>query len=246
MSKPVSPFFKLIREQLAGRAGEMRAFTKHWGTVGASSEEALRDMLRRFLPSRYAVSSGIVVAPEVVHDFDPETDPGSRQVDVLIYDCVENVPLVEYGGLAVLVPEAAAAAIECKDSRDYDDVWVSFRNIQSVRRLDPSIVGMVFGYQWLTPSAVWRRINAHRTDLDRHTVPHYVACLAGRFCVCWNQVESQLEFYRLGEGLLAHFWSTLLGLLQGRRGLPSPGLKRMQQALMPGTLEPVLEPIRVD
>ena len=133
-------FFQSLSEQLSTRAEEMRAFTRHWGTVGANSEEALRYLLRKFLPDRYTVSSGIIVDPQQVVTFDPKSDPSSRQVDVLVYDRMLNVPLMEYGGLTVLVPEAVTLAIECKDSRSYGDVWIALRNIQSVRKLNSNMV----------------------------------------------------------------------------------------------------------
>lgn len=241
-----SSFFWLLHDQLSARAAEMRSFTRHWGTVGANSEEALRELLRRFLPARYMVTSGIVVDPERVVTFDPEHDPSSCQVDVLVYDRMLNVPLMDYGGLAVLVPEAVTCAIECKDSGDYEDVWGALLNIQSVRKLNSNIVGIVFGYQWKTPRPVRRRIEQHQSELEQDAIADYLFSLAGEFCALWNPAQSQYEFYRLGEAALAHFWATLIALLEARQGVSSPGLARLREALAIPELSPVLNPVVIN
>ncbi len=241
-----SSFFRLLRDQLSACAAEMRSFTRHWGTVGANSEEALRELLRRFLPTRYMVTSGIVIAPEQVVTFDPKRGPSSRQVDVLVYDRMLNVPLIEYGGLSVLVPEAVTFAIECKDSRNYKDVWIALRNIQSVRKLSSNIVGIVFGYQWKTPRPVRKRIEEHQSELERDTVADYLFSLEGKFCASWNAAQSQFEFYQLGEDALTHFWATLIALLEARQGISSPGLARLREALAIPELSPILTPVAIN
>jgi len=246
MAEQQSSFFQLLSEQLSTRAEEMRAFTRHWGTVGANSEEALRYLLGRFLPDRYMVSSGIIVDPERVVDFDPKNDPSSRQVDVLVYDRMLNAPLVEYGGLTVLVPEAVTFAIECKDSKSYDDVWIALRNIQSARQLNSNIVGIIFGYQWKTPAPVRRRIEQHQTELKPDTIADYIFSLEGDFCALWNSGLSQFEFYKLGESALAHFWATLIALLEARHGIASPGLARMRSALDLSNISQTLTPVTIN
>jgi hypothetical protein len=246
MSSQQLSFFQLLSEQLSTRAFEMRSFTRHWGTVGANSEEALRHLLRRFLPDRYIVSSGIIVDPKRIATFNPESDPGSRQVDVLVYDGMLNVPLMEYGGLTVLVPEAVALAVECKDSRSYNDVWIALRNIQSVRKLNSKIIGIVFGYQWNTPASMRRQIEKHQSELEPNTIADYIFSLAGNFCALWNPAQAQIEFYSLGESSLAHFWARLLALLEARQGIGSPGLARMRDALDLSTMTQILTPVAIN
>ena len=238
--------FQSLSEQLSTRAEEMRAFTRHWGTVGANSEEALRYSLRKFLPDRYTVSSGIIVDPQQVVTFDPKSDPSSRQVDVLVYDRMLNVPLMEYGGLTVLVPEAVTLAIECKDSRSYEDVWIALRNIQSVRKLNSNIIGIVFGYQWKTPYSVRKRIEKYKTELEPDTIADYIFSLAGEFCALWNAAQSQFEFYKLGESALANLWATIIGLLEARQGITSPGLTRMRDALAIPMMSQILTPLAIN
>jgi hypothetical protein len=240
--EPLS-FFERMRQGLAFRAQEMRTFTEHWGTVGAYAEESLRDWLRRSLPANYAVSSGIVVDPERVTTFDPRTDPASRQVDVLVYDRLTTVPLLDYGGLTVLLPEGVSIALEAKDSHDYDDVTVALGNIQSVRRLNSRIIGVIVGFQWHAVAPVRRRIERYRPELNRSTVTHYLLSLKGRFCALWNDPEEQYEFYDLGDEALAHLWATLLGLLQYQRREAWPGLTRLQEVLRATTITPAAEPL---
>ena len=240
--EPLS-FFERMQQGLAFRAQEMRAFTEHWGTVGAYAEESLRDWLRRSLPENYAVSSGIVVDPEQVTTFDLHTDPASRQVDVLVYDRLTTVPLLDYGGLTVLIPEGVSVALESKDSQDYDDVTVALANIQSVRRLSPDIIGVIVGFQWRNVAPVRRRIERYRAELSRDTVTHYLLSLEGRFCALWNDPAEQYEFFSLGGETLAHLWASLLSLLQYQRQESWPGLIRLQEVLHATTITAAAAPL---
>ena len=71
-----STFEKLSRRFRVDFA-ELAAETEHPGEAGSSREEALRELLRNYLPKRVGVGSGFVI----------DANGGkSRQTDVVIYD----------------------------------------------------------------------------------------------------------------------------------------------------------------
>jgi hypothetical protein len=106
-------------------------------------------------------------------------------------------------------------------------------------------VGIIFGYQWKTPSSARKRIEAHKAELKPDTIADYIFSLAGEFCALWNPSQSQFEFYKLGESALAHFWATLIALMAARQGITSPGLEQLQEAL-DTELSPILTPVVIN
>jgi len=91
--------------------GELQAIEggRHTVSKGQRRENAFRDLLRRYLPTRCSLGAGEVAEP---------SGTMSRQVDVLVYDGLDQEPLVDDPGSLVLAAESVYAAIEIKPLLD--------------------------------------------------------------------------------------------------------------------------------
>lgn len=96
--------------ELASKMARLDALIgdRHWLTVGTYKEDLLRNHLRSKLPKRFEVGTGFIVwqrgGKRVL----------SKQLDIVIWDAVDHMPLFRDGDFVVLFPEACKAVIEVK------------------------------------------------------------------------------------------------------------------------------------
>jgi len=95
---------KTIAKELASIKDRVRNLVRHWPTDGTFKEEALRQILRRHLPSSLQVGTGFVVRND---------GTSSSQIDILIIDRTSPT-LFKDGDLLIVTPEAVRGAIEVK------------------------------------------------------------------------------------------------------------------------------------
>jgi hypothetical protein len=127
----VPGLFKSLAEQMWMSLRE--ELIPHRGEQGAARETIVRAFLTRYLPKRFAVSSGFV--------FD-HAGRVSRQVDVIVYDAIES-PCFETAGDKQFFPcEGVVCVGEVKSSLTLERrALEAFENLQSVRALDRSAGG---------------------------------------------------------------------------------------------------------
>lgn len=106
-------FYELEQARLFIEAEKIALFTKHAPTLGAYREGVLRDYIKKFLPSSLKVTSGFVSTNQ---NHDNLIEGQSKQVDILICDTDEYVPLLEVDGFSVIRPESLRGCIEVKSS----------------------------------------------------------------------------------------------------------------------------------
>lgn len=108
-----SKFYKLEQQRLFLEAEKISLFTNHGPTIGAYREGVLRDYIKRFMPSSLKVTSGFVSVNKNHADL---IEGQSRQVDILICDTDQYVPLLEVDGFSVIRPESLRGCVEVKSS----------------------------------------------------------------------------------------------------------------------------------
>ena len=70
--------------------------------------------------------------------------------------------------MVVLSPGTAAVAIEVKSSLDSNEIPKAYSNICSVKRIDPAVLGLVFGYDGVAAGTFVK----HVTTWDRREGAH--------------------------------------------------------------------------
>lgn len=133
-------FEKYWQFRMDGVTSRLRAaqqIVAHPGTRGTLAENLLRESIREFLPQRWAVGTGFVMNEDGIR---------SNQVDLLIYDQLTMSPIYRDGDFVILSPGTARVAIEVKSSLDKREIPIAYNNICSIKRVDPSVMGLIFGY----------------------------------------------------------------------------------------------------
>ena len=87
--------------ELVSQSDRIRTLIRHRPTTGTYREGLLRSLLQKYLPRRYHVASGFIFGSD-------------RQLDIIIYDQVEYVPVFREGDLVVVTPDSVRAVIEVK------------------------------------------------------------------------------------------------------------------------------------
>lgn len=101
----------------------------HWLSVGAYKERLIREQLVQYVPKRYEVGTGFLMA-----NVDGQRVL-SRQIDLLIWDSSRHSPFFRDGEFVILPPEACRAAIEVKGHVNKQQLVEGITNLLSVSRL---------------------------------------------------------------------------------------------------------------
>lgn len=102
-------FHKSTTEELQSVENRVRNLIgdKHWGEDGRYKEDVLRNMIKKFLPSKYTVGTGFIVS-----SYNDQIDC-STQIDILIFDSDYPV-LFSEGDFYIVTPNSVKAVIEVK------------------------------------------------------------------------------------------------------------------------------------
>ena len=125
-AKPHHVYFSALADICATMERQIAKIVPHMGERGRLLEDVFRDVLRRMLPGRFAIGSGIMINSE---------GATSSQTDIIIYDTQFNSQiLTEYSG--VLFPiECVYAAIEVKETLKANDIRKIVADINKIRDL---------------------------------------------------------------------------------------------------------------
>lgn len=99
---------------------------KHNGVKGSSREDLLKDYLKKLLPEKYSISSGIII---------DNNQKQSKQQDFIIHDAFNCPSFFKTESNSILPIESVYATIEVKSTLDYSTLEQSVKNVESVRNL---------------------------------------------------------------------------------------------------------------
>ncbi len=111
-----------------------RKSVTHSGVLGEVNENRFIEVLRRYLPRRYAVDTGIVL---------DSLGNTSDQIDVIIYDNQYTPTLLDQENHRFVPAEAVYAVLEVKPSIDKSYLAYAADKTASVRRLKRTSVAIV-------------------------------------------------------------------------------------------------------
>ena len=152
--------FTKVAVQFRVEFDELAREIEHRGEAGEAREEALRSMLRRYLPSRVEVGTGFVI---------DATGAESKQVDIVLYD--RSVGTVfDGGGIQYFPCETVIVVGEVRTRiESTDHLETALANIASVKSLDRSNGGRNLpitgpGYS-MSPPFTFDPANQHRDQI---------------------------------------------------------------------------------
>lgn len=127
MSNFLTKYYEGVTQQLRAEVELMNELiTMHNGLKGTGNENALRELLTKFLPKRFGIDTGMVI---------DRTGQVSKQIDVIIYDCLEYPSLYTLGGIHLFPVDNVYATIEVKTTLDAGAAREARENAASVLKL---------------------------------------------------------------------------------------------------------------
>jgi hypothetical protein len=121
-------YYDGVSQRLQSEIDFLNRLIPHTGERGIANENALRNLLVKFLPKRYNIGSGIVI------DKDGSC---SKQIDIIIYDSDFHPELFSQGAAASLFPvDVVYATVEIKTKMTKDQMNKAIENVASVKRLN--------------------------------------------------------------------------------------------------------------
>ena len=100
---------------------------EHNGVKGSAREDLLKDYLKKLLPEKYSISSGIII---------DNSQKQSKQQDFIIHDAFNCPSFFKTESNSILPIESVYATIEVKSTLDYSTLEQSVKNVESVRNLN--------------------------------------------------------------------------------------------------------------
>jgi len=105
-----------------------KSLVKHHAEKGRVVEGVVKAALRAFLPGRFSLGTGFIVAA---------SGEPSPQIDVVIYDAFQNAPLLLESGAGIFPIECVYGFVEVKSNLRSADIASTMSAIAKVRRLAP-------------------------------------------------------------------------------------------------------------
>lgn len=177
-------------------------FATQAGEIGRAHETYIRAVLRRFLPSRWRLSTGFVAGARV-----------SAQQDVIVHDHIDHGTLFEVGDCVVVEGDAVGGTIEVKTDLSSAD---AFR--KALARL-PRGFPFVGLYAWdavdldAALPAFWQALRDTHAQVSYLQPPHYVLVRRKYVLLRTDQRDSPVGVVRLTEGGDFTDGRALLGLV---------------------------------
>lgn len=134
MTNLLHTYYKGVLERLRLEVELLNQIIPHNPTKGTANEDALKSILKQFIPSRYSVGSGVII---------DSFGNNSRQIDLLIYDGHLYSQLFSQGYTALYPVETVIATIEIKtylDNSKLEDVRKNTEFIRNLRHYTEKIV----------------------------------------------------------------------------------------------------------
>ena len=133
----ITRYYQGILQQIRSEVDLINTLFQHQGIKGEGNEAILRDLVRRFVPKRYGVGTGIIIEHE---------GNCSKQIDIIIYDTFLYPSLLSLTTVRLFPVDVVYATIEVKTTLTRTTAREALENIASVRKLHLTPEG-----RWLTP-----------------------------------------------------------------------------------------------
>lgn len=127
MDNVLGKYYEGITRQLRAEVDVINALFSHQGEKGSGNEEALRRIVRSFVPERFGVGTGFVI---------DKNGALSRQCDIIIYDKQQYPSLFSLTSLHMFPVDIVLATVEVKTTLDKTKATAAITNIASVKELE--------------------------------------------------------------------------------------------------------------
>ena len=173
MSSRADNFFEYcvsVAKEFQSRMSRMRVFVQHNLSTGTANEVILREFLSKHAPGNFDVSQGFICDPS-------EKKLVSKQCDILVYNKNHYPVVYAEGSIKVVWPKSVAMVIEVKTILGKKDVTSAIENIMSAKRLNTSIVGVIFAFQSPSVATVIKHLESYPGQIPEELSPTAILLL---------------------------------------------------------------------
>ena len=151
---PLQSIFTGLSKKLSAEFDFLSSQFSHSPSKGSAREFILMELLRRHLPQKLAVGSGLIVSSD---------GQSSKQIDIVIYDAL-NTPIMYMADELQIFPiECVYAVIEVKSHLNSTELRKSVENIRSVKRM-PKVAYVI------NDNPIKKTANLYGEELDHFPV----------------------------------------------------------------------------
>jgi hypothetical protein len=120
-------YYRGITQQLRSEVDFINILFHHQGVKDEGNEAVLRELIKKFIPKRYGIRTGVVI-DRLGHQ--------SRRCDIVIYETLLYPSLLALSSVHLFPVDLVYATIEVKTSLDSGTAGEALRNIASVKNLE--------------------------------------------------------------------------------------------------------------
>lgn len=190
-------YYESIAEEIDSKIGRLNSLTTHGPSIGLYHEVVLKDVIRKLLPARFGIVTGIII---------DDDNRSSKQQDIIIVD--ENNPgayIFKEDGFSVVHYKSVIFTIEVKTSFNKKNFLEACENCDSVSKLSSGnkIQKAIFFYY--AKSINFNSIaNWYKELKIEDTIVNYPTMIA-----IFNRVILQLQLHK-DDGTVGHhpLWDT--------------------------------------
>jgi hypothetical protein len=123
----ISKYYQGIYNQIQSEVEFINDLILHQGIKGEGNEAIIRELIKKFIPKKYGVSSGIVV---------DKNGNSSKQCDIIIFDNYQYPEIFTLSNIHIFPVDLVYAVIEVKTTLNNKQARLSIENIRSIKKLD--------------------------------------------------------------------------------------------------------------
>lgn len=127
MNNILEQYYRGITQKLHLEVVFINSLFQHQGLKGEGNENILRELLKKFIPQKYSIGTGVVI---------DRYGNQSRQCDIVIYDNFLYPSILSLATVHLFPVEIVYATIEVKTTLNTKSAKEALENIASVRKLD--------------------------------------------------------------------------------------------------------------
>lgn len=120
-------YYRGITQQIRGEVDFINSIFDHSGVKGEGNEKILRDLLKKFVPEKYGVGTGIII---------DKNGNQSKQIDNIIYEKMMYPSILSLTSVHLFPVDIVYATIEVKTTLRSNDAKNCIENSDSVKALD--------------------------------------------------------------------------------------------------------------
>jgi len=120
-------YYKGLLNQINSEVNLINRVFQHNGLTGEGNENVIKNLLIKFIPKKYGISSGIVI---------DRNGNQSKQCDIVVYDNQNYPELLSMSSVKLFPVDIVYATIEVKTRLDSGKSKIAVENINSVSSLD--------------------------------------------------------------------------------------------------------------